>query len=110
MRMYAQLIKVYTTALIRSIRLVVFVILVLLIFQFRQDPQILKFPLFFFNIFLMIELFFHYHIAKATPSISVSKNKPETMDESFTMQAYYPFVSEKSADDAIKKILKYPQV
>jgi len=58
----------------------------------------------------MIEVFFHYKISRAIPSIEVSKNKKETMHDSFTMQALYGFVLFPTTEGVIKELIKYPQV
>ena len=58
----------------------------------------------------MIEVFFHYKISKVTPTIIVSKNKKETMYDSFTMQALYGFINQPDTAGVIKQLIKYPQV
>lgn len=58
----------------------------------------------------MIELFFHYKIQKAVPTLPVAKNKGKDIYESFTLQACYPFMSEKSGAAIIKKIFELPQI
>jgi ATP-dependent Clp protease ATP-binding subunit ClpC len=78
--------------------------------QFIAEQSLIKYPLFFLNIFLMLEIFFHYKILKAQPTIPVAKSNEKNIDDSFTLQAYYPFVSEMNGGDVLKKIVKYPQI
>lgn len=110
MKLYAQLIRLYTTALARSIRLFVVFLLLLLILQFFSEPDIMKFPLFLLNIFLMLEVFFHYKIMRIQPTITVAKNNGKNIDDSFTLQSYYPFITESSGSGVIKKLVEYPQI
>ncbi len=44
------------------------------------------------------------------PTIEVAKNKKETMNDSFTMQALYGFVTQPTTEGVIKELIKYPQV
>lgn len=85
------------------------VLLSWILFQFfnHHPPRL---AVFFFNLFVMFEVFFHYKISKYTPRIPLAKNKKETMDESFTMQALYGFVAEEKTSEIIKKLMKYPQI
>ncbi len=94
----------------RSIRLVLFVVLFSwILFQFFNHHQP-KIAVFFFNLFVMFEVFFHYKISKYTPRTPLEKNKKETMDESFTMPALYGFIAEQKSSEIIKKLMKYPQI
>ncbi|HSX09478.1 MAG TPA: ATP-dependent Clp protease ATP-binding subunit [Candidatus Saccharimonadales bacterium] len=100
----------YRTALVRSIRLIVFMLLLaLILFQISHDSTP-KFAVFLFNIVVMIEVFFHYKISRVIPTKEVAKNKKETMYDSFTMQALYGFVTEPDTAGVIKRLIKYPQV
>lgn len=110
MLLYAKLYHFYKTALIRSIRLLVFVLLfALILFQIGANISP-KFAVFLFNLFVMIEVFFHYKVSRVTPSVLLEKNKKETMYESFTLQAISGFVTETDTAGVIKKLMKYPQV
>ena len=110
MKFYVQLYHWYRTAKMRSIRLATgFVLFTLVLYLVVSDvyPNI---AVFLFNIFVMFEVFFHYKVSKMTPHVLVEKNKEETMYESFTMQALYGFVTERSSVDIMKKLIKYPQI
>lgn len=110
MEFIVHLYHVYRTALVRSIRLLTFVLLLtLILYQVANDISP-KIAVFLFNIFVMFEVFFHYKISRALPRIPVEKNKEETMYESFTMQALYGFVNEPNTSRIIKRLMTYPQV
>ena len=123
---YAKIYHFYRSALMRSLRLGVFAILLFVIanqFAYGAPPKI---PLFLFNLFVMLEVFFHYKISKAMPSLLVSKNHSsapfdsaqgkssgqvgKNVYQSFTMQALLPFITEQKTGGIIKKLVKLPQV
>ena len=110
MRLYAKLNHWYKTALIRSIRLLVCVLLVFLIMLLYSRELPLKIPLFLFNIFLMIEMFFHYKIGHAMPEVVLEKNDKKDIFRSFTLQAISGFVTETKTSEIIRKLSKLPQI
>ena len=110
MEFIAHLYHTYRTALMRSIRLLTFVMLLSMILYFVANDISPNVPVFLFNLFVMFEVFFHYKISRATPSVPVAKNKEETMYESFTMPALYGFVTEPNTSRIIKKLISYPQI
>src|SRR5579872_3737808 len=110
MFLYVRFYHFYRTALLRSIRAMAFMLLLGFIFYQIGNNMSPKFAVFFFNIVVMLEVFFHYKISRAVPSIEVTKNKKEKMYESFTMQALYGFVTQPTVEGVIKKLVTYPQV
>jgi ATP-dependent Clp protease ATP-binding subunit ClpA len=114
---YAKIYRAYRTALARSMRLIVFSLLFYLVlnqFALGTSPKI---ALFLFNIFVMIEVFFHFKISRVMPSVQVSKNLPagrqvtvQDVFKSFTLQALYPFVTQSSTNGIVKKLLDVSQV
>lgn len=100
----------YRTALVRSIRLIVYILLLALILLEIKSVTSLRFLVFLFNIFVMIEVFFHYKISKATPTVPVAKNTIKTLYDSFTLPALYCFVTQPTTTEVIKKLAQYPQV
>jgi len=94
----------------RSIRLIVFTLLFVVILMQISNDASPKIPVFFFNLAVMIEVFFHYKISRVIPSVPVSKNKKDMMYDSFTLQALSGFVTEKTTEGVINQLLKYPQV
>ena len=110
MRVYAKLNQWYKTALIRSIRLLVCVLLLFLISLLYSKELSLKIPLFLFNVFLMVELFFHYKIGHAAPDIVLEKNDKKDIYRSFTLQAVSGFITEPKTSEIIRKLSKLPQI
>ncbi|MGH7203622.1 MAG: AAA family ATPase, partial [Candidatus Levyibacteriota bacterium] len=110
MFLYATIYYLYRKALVRSIRLVVFVVLfcsILYLFALDVSP---KFAVFFFNLFVMIEVFFHYKISRIMPTVTVAKNKKETKYDSFTLQAMYGFVTQTTTAGVMTELMHYPQI
>ena len=110
MVLYARLYHFYRTALMRSIRLVTFVVMVSLILYLIANRLEPKFAVFFFNLFVMFEVFFHYKVSHIVPSVPATKNKKETKFDSFTMPAVYGFVTETKTSRIMKRLIKYPQI
>jgi ATP-dependent Clp protease ATP-binding subunit ClpC len=110
MFVYVRFYHLYRTALLRSIRLLIFVLLfAIILFQFANN-ELPKFAVVLFNIVVMIEVFFHYKVSRVVPTVEVAKNKKENMYDSFTMQALYGFVTEPTTERVIKHLITYPQV
>jgi ATP-dependent Clp protease ATP-binding subunit ClpA len=107
---YAKIYYFYRTALMRSVRLIVFAILLFSIITLHADGLSPKLPLFIFNLLVMFEVFFHFKIARVMPSVTVEKNSGKDLYESFTLQALLPFVSEVSVTRVIRKLSKKPSV
>ena len=110
MFLYVKFYHFYRTALLRSVRLVVFLLIFGLILSQVLQNESPKFAVFSFNLFVMIEVFFHYKISRAIPSIPVEKNTKEHLYDSFTMQALYGFVTELTIAGVMKHLATYPQV
>ncbi|HSW48408.1 MAG TPA: ATP-dependent Clp protease ATP-binding subunit, partial [Candidatus Saccharimonadales bacterium] len=107
---YVRIYTFYRRALIRSIRLVVFSILLLIIVNQVIHGSTPKLPLFLFNLFVIFEVFFHHKISKISPLLPVSKNDGKDPYQSFSMQALLPFVTQQKTSAIIRKLIKYPQV
>lgn len=73
----AKLDMLYKSALFRTIRLLLFALLLLLCFAEMTDGKFPKFPLFFLSIFMMVEIFYHFHIARIIPLRKVTDNKDD---------------------------------
>lgn len=110
MYQYARIYYFYRTALVRGIRLLLFALLFsLLLFQIAHNMSP-KFVVFFFNLFVMVEVFFHYKISRAVPTKLVADNNKEHKSESFTLQALYGFVTQPTSEGVIKQLVTYKQV
>ena len=100
--------------------------------QFVLDESV-KIPLFFFNLFVMLEVFFHFKVGKIMPKKPISKHDPsvgsagslqavsgqvgkdvsakrQDILQSFTLPAVYPFVTQGSTSGVIKNLQSSPQV
>lgn len=114
MIIYSKIYYFYRLALIRSIRLVIVAFLLFLLVNVSPQGGIYKFVVFFFNLFVIFEVFFHFKISKALPDKTISKNDKKYSEtgifNSFTLQAISPFLTEHNSVGIIKKIIKYPQV
>lgn len=126
MIMYAKIYYFYRSALMRTVRLFVFSLFLFLILLQLSNGADVRLPQFIFNLFVMIEIFFHFKISRITPAVPVEKNEPSASSQtatsgragqvekdifqSFTMQALYPFIVETNTEEIIKKIIKHPQI
>jgi len=110
MVLYAKLYYFYRTALVRSIRAGIFLILLFLILYYASQKMPPVLPQVLFNLFVILEVFFHYKVSKVSPSVLVSKNKGKDIFQSFTMPALYGFVTEQKTSRIIKQLLEYPQI
>src|SRR5476651_864659 len=113
MVLYAKIFYFYRTALARAIRMLVFLILLTIIFSQIPHNTVPRFMVFFLNVCVMIEIFFHYKICKAVPKKTVDKNKGKElleMYESFTMPALYGFTTYSTTSHVMRHIMEYPQV
>ena len=110
MRMYVRFYHFYRSALGRSIRLLVFALLFLsLIYSFAEGEPSAAIQ-FFFNLFAMVEIFFHYKVCRVLPSTKLEKNKGKNIEDSFTLPALYGFVKAPSTKVLIKNLFRYPQM
>jgi ATP-dependent Clp protease ATP-binding subunit ClpA len=107
---YVKVFHFYRTALIRSIRLIVFFVLVFSAITQYTEGSNYKTPLFLFCLFLMFEIFFRFKIGKVLPDVVVEKNPGTDVSKSFTREALGPFVSEITSDGVVRKIAKSPTV
>lgn len=94
----------------RTVRLFIFSLLLFLVISQLRDGALSPRVQFLFNLFLMIEIFFHYKISRALPSRPLAKNKGENIFQSFTLPALYGFVSFPKVETIIKHLLETPQV
>lgn len=110
MKLYASIYHFYRTAKMRTVRLLIFFFLIALIIAGVANVLPPKIPVFIFNIFAMIEVFFHYKVCKAMPSSTVDKNDGKDIYKSFTLPVMHLLVSEMKTDNLIKKLIKFPQI
>ena len=109
MRLYAAIYIAYRTALWRTIRLLIFSLILFLIFYQVTGQALNPKLVFFFNFALMVELFFRYKISRITPSVSVMEARKDLL-QSFTLVALAEFRGKANTTKLIKSLIKYPQV
>lgn len=110
MILYATIYHWYRKALVRTIRLAIFFVLLGLISYLFLTDHTPTFAVFFFNLFVMAEVFFHYKISRIMPPVELSKNKKEKKFDSFTLKAIYGFVTEPTTERIIKRLIRLPQI
>ncbi len=110
MKEYAKIHYFYTRAITRTIRLFVFSILALFVYQGVESAGISKIVVFLFNVFVMNEVFFRYKIGRIMPEMKLENNNGKDIYKSFTLQAMSPFVTEGNLEGVISKILEKPKI
>lgn len=110
MKLYAKFYHFYRTALMRTIRLIVFSLLLFVIVHQMSNQALSSGTQVLFNMFLMLEIFFHYKIARVLPSVTVNENKGDDIFQSFTLPALTGFVSFHNSTTIIKKLFLKPQI
>lgn len=98
----ARFYSLYTSIFGKVIRLFIFVFLFWL---FLNNPQ----RFFWLSVFLMVEVFFHFKIARNTPKFAVRDN-PKNIYDSFSLKAFSFFISSKTSIGILKSFLSQPQI
>ncbi len=113
MEAYVKMYQFYRTARMRTVRLLIFSLLLFLIITeiyLKAPPKISQF---LFDIFVMVEVFFHYKVARVQPSVEVSKNTVKNKKDifnSFTLHALDAFSSTDKTSVIVKRLSGYYQV
>lgn len=106
MEYYARLNLYFHKAYIKSIRLIIFsLLIVLILYQFSKGESI-RVTLFFLNLFLINEIFFSYKISRVRPRINVENNDGGNPLESFTLPAISLFLEKRNSEGIIDKLIK----
>lgn len=105
MKLYISFYQLYTSALGRTARLLVFVLICSLIFTSFMNQYFSELSFFYLNLFIMMEIFFHYKIAHVHPRISVNESK--NLAESSTLFVLKSLVGKERG---LHFLLKIPQV
>src|SRR5690554_5507127 len=100
---YARMYQFYRSALMRTIRLLFLVLLLLVIFSEFSHSLIPRIALFLLTLFLMVETFFHFKVARIQPTVNLDLSTPQTRHLSFTMPLLYAEVSSSTADQLINR-------
>src|SRR6185369_16038051 len=110
MKMYATIYHVYRTAFFRTLRLLIFSLLAFLIIYQLSQQYLTPVLEFFFNLFVIIEIFFNYKISRATPVVTVAHNTGDDKYQSFTLSALSGFITYEKGSMIVKSLLRYPQI
>src|SRR6266403_4092612 len=110
MKMYATIYHVYRTALFRTLRLLIFSLLAFLIIYQLSQQYLSPLTEFFFNLFVIIEIFFNYKISRMTPVVSLAHNNGDDIYQSFTLAALTGFITHEKGSMVVKSLLRYPQI
>ncbi len=108
MKIYAQIYLIYTSALVRVIRLLTFVFLLFWVLSSIGGHTFPKLSIFILLIFLMKEIFFRFRIAKTMPLTNVLD--AQSPDQSMTLHATALILSLPAPKFLVKKIHHYPQL
>lgn len=99
---YAKIYYLYKTGFLRAIRFFLpFFFIGLIIIG--SDRGI---PLFFLSFFLMLEVFFHFKIAKTNPSVLAVNNDGKDPYQSFTLKALAVFIGSDKTSSIAQNLLK----
>lgn len=106
---YARLDLFYKTALMRTVRLLLFALLLLLVVSDVVVGRFPKLPIFFLSIFVMSEIFYRFHIAWLRPSLKVSENSHDAL-LSCTKRALERYLSSVSTQHLVGNLFKTADV
>lgn len=105
---YSKIFYLYKTALVRSIRLLIFVSLLILIFADLSFDIVPRIALFFMTLFFMIETFFHFKIAQTRPTTPVTTSEKNDFNDSLTMTVLYAGIAKPNTVDFIEELSNLP--
>ena len=106
---HTRLYLLYTSALVRAVRLlVIFLILFLLFYQFSHHLSV-KLPLFFLIWYFIIEIFFHYSIYRYHPTLPLSKNNKDLL-ESSSLDILRAYLAGIQLSDCLYYLYRFPQI
>lgn len=109
MQNYSFINAIYQSKYVRFIRFVVLILLLFLCLYPLLTDELhsivgIKYPLFLYLLFFMIEVFFEQKIRKIMPSVFISSQSGKNILDSFTLEAGSVFV-EKGVISGVKKLL-----
>jgi ATP-dependent Clp protease ATP-binding subunit ClpC len=107
---HAFLFHLYRTALVRTFRALVLFFVVVLILADVQAGIFPKFSLFILIWFTIIEIFFHFKIAKTHPGSTVARVSKEKIKDAYTFQLLEAYVATHTITGFLKQLANLPQV
>lgn len=102
---YARIYYLYQTPLAKTLRILLLVILAWLVFITRSQISI-----FILSLFLMLEVFFHFKIARLTPPLSIQQNDGKNIFDSFALDALSVFITSTNIKNLIKTLLRKKEI
>lgn len=108
-RQYAKILAIYRSALFRTLRLLVFILLAIVIFSDLTAGIVPRLSLFLMTIFFMVETFVSFKVAHTHPQAKVSETTRENFDTAFSMQLVFADISSQTSDSLLKELLRFPQ-
>ncbi|MEK7534127.1 MAG: ATP-dependent Clp protease ATP-binding subunit [Patescibacteria group bacterium] len=102
---YAKIYYFYQILTIKALRVLLLVLLAWLVIITRS-----QIPIFILSLFLMLEVFFHFKIARLTPPLSVLQNDGKNIYDSFTLEALSIFVSSANINHLIKTLIRKKEI
>lgn len=103
---YANIFYFYKTAMMRTVRLVVFVSLLILIFADFSYDIVPRIALFFMTLFFMIETFFHFKVARIRPTTPLTTSEKNEFSDSLTMTVLYSSIKHAGTVDFMDELTK----
>lgn len=106
---FIKLYAFYRSAFMRAVRLLIFFILgtyLLSAFSTNTSP---KFALFLMNIFIMLEVFYHFKISRLRPSMTVQQSDEDHALNTCTLAVLYALYTAQSAEELVRRLLRSKQ-
>jgi ATP-dependent Clp protease ATP-binding subunit ClpC len=100
----------YTSLTGSLIRLMLFAVLFGLIVYLLVLGESPKIPLFFFNIFVMVELFMHFHVGRRKPSQTLTTATPDSIMQTLTIESLTVIVMSVNIHTLLIHLISKPQV
>lgn len=110
MKEYALIYYLYTSVLVRIVRIFIFVFLIWLFFVNLGSFTFSKIPTISLSFFLMWEIFFYFKVTRMSPPLLVKDNDGKNIYNSFTLKALGVFTLHLGTKNIIKSLLTHPQI
>ncbi|HUD44237.1 MAG TPA: ATP-dependent Clp protease ATP-binding subunit [Patescibacteria group bacterium] len=106
---YTKLRLFYTSALMRTVRLLYFFLLIALLVSQLDNHNSIKLPLFFLIWYFIVEVFFRFHVYRYHPSLNLNKNKGNVL-QSASSELLRVYLSSMNLHACLSHLYKYPQI
>jgi ATP-dependent Clp protease ATP-binding subunit ClpA len=106
---YVTIINFYRSAFMRMVRILFLFFLTFWLYANYSHGLLIKFPLLFLSLFLMIELFYLYKIYRVIPKIDITKNNGQDLSKSCTRIVSIPMLAKDRMSQVIDVLIHSPQ-